>query len=195
MRQAWHCVTMTLTAPGCPAAQSLPVRGRLEGQGCRRASPTRRSMSCGSLGGRRIGCRRPRSSSWGCGKTCTSALEAAAPCYGGRNNYAATLKKSRLRADGDEASRDAHRSGLGERARDCGAVRHPGRADGQGAAAAGAARAADVAPGHAWRIPSRQRGQRDFGRGHHPGDRRAAHGHGLLDRGGELRAVREVQRA
>ena len=37
--------------------------------------------------------------------------------------------------------------------------------------------------------------ERDLGRRHHPGDRRAADGHGVLDRGGELRPVRQVQRA
>ena len=36
--------------------------------------------------------------------------------------------------------------------------------------------------------------ERDFGRRHHPGDRRPADGDRLLDRSGELRPVREVQR-
>ena len=98
------------------------------------ASPTRRSTSSGIRRGRRTGCPTPRSCNWGCGD-------------------AAPLEESRLRADGDEAPRHAARRAVGERARDRRGLRHPGRADGQGAAAAGAARPAHVAPGHARRLP------------------------------------------
>ena len=41
-------VRMTLTAPGCPAAQSLPVEVAHEGRRPCPASPTRRSTSSGS---------------------------------------------------------------------------------------------------------------------------------------------------
>ena len=43
--------------------------------------------------------------------------------------------------------------------------------------------------GTARRLPARARRERDFGRRHHPGDRRPADGHGLFDRSRELRPV------
>src|SRR5689334_19715207 len=99
-------------------------------------------MSCGSPGGPRIGCRTPRSYSWGSGEVPAFGNrrieeDVWLPPLGGREmNHAATLQEGRLRADGDEAPRDTQRSGVGERARDRGAVRHSRRADGESAAAA-----------------------------------------------------------
>jgi hypothetical protein len=59
-------VQMTLTAPGCPAAQAAGG-GREQGPGCP-ASPTRAWTWSGSRPGRRTGCPRRRSCSWGCGE-------------------------------------------------------------------------------------------------------------------------------
>ena len=52
----------------------------------------------------------------------------------------------------------------------------------------------DLAPGHARRLHAVEADDVDLGRRHHPGDRRSAHRHRLLDRGRAVRAVREVQR-
>ena len=112
----------------------------------------------------------------------------------GEASHAAPIEKSRLRAHRDEAPGDPPGRGLGQRPRDRRAVRHPDRADGQGAAAPGAPRPRDLAPGHARRLPAGPRRLDHLCRRHHPGDRRAADRHRLLDRGGELRPVREVQR-
>ena len=148
-RRAWRCVTMTLTAPGCPGGAVAAGRSRARRSRPFPASPTPRSTSCGSRAGRRTGCRTRRSCNWVWCRSHRVRFRLRRKDY-----YAATLQKSRLRADGDEAPRHAHRSRVGKRARDCRAVRHSGRADGQGAAAAGAARPADVASGHARRIPA-----------------------------------------
>ena len=53
-------IRMTLTAPGCPAAQILPGQVA-DAAAASRASPTPRSTSCGSRAGRRTGCRTSRS--------------------------------------------------------------------------------------------------------------------------------------
>ena len=169
-------VRMTLTAPGCPAAQSLPVEVADKVKEVPGVTDAK-VESCGNRAGRRIGCPRPRNCSWDCG-----------------DHDAAPIQESRLRAHRDEAPGDSPGRGLGQRPRDRRAVRHPGRADGEGAAAPGPPRPRDLAPGHARRLPPGASRVRHLGRRHHPGDRRTADRHRLLDRGGELRSVREVQR-
>ena len=90
------------------------------------ASPTRRSTSCGSRAGRRTGCRTSRSCNWGCGDLMLRLSKKA--------DYALMAMKH-LAIKRDAAVVD-------QRARDRRAVRHPDRADGEGAAAARAQRPA-----------------------------------------------------
>ena len=59
-------VRMTLTAPACPAAQSLPVEVREKAAPCR-VSPRPRWKSSGNLRGQRIGCPRQRNCNWDSG--------------------------------------------------------------------------------------------------------------------------------
>ena len=96
-------VTMTLTAPGCPAAQSLPAE--VESEGADGGGDCRRK------GRRRVGTRMDK------GPDVGRREATARPVVNLKKDllYAATLQESRLRAHGDETSRHAQRSGVGER--------------------------------------------------------------------------------
>ena len=76
--------------------------------------------------------------------------------------HAQAVQENRLRPDGHEAPGAARRPRVVERAGNRRAVRHSGRADGEGAAAAGAAQAAAVASGHARRLRAGAAGGRRF---------------------------------
>ena len=126
---------MTLTAPGVsggadPAGAGGDAAKGVDGRH-RRESGRRR----GSRAGPRIACPTRPNCSWGCGN-------------------AETLQESRLRADGDEAPRHQARSDAASTSAREIAEQYdiPHRADGEGAAAAGAQRPAHVAPGHARRL-------------------------------------------
>ena len=128
-------IRMTLTAPAARPRRS-----------CRAGRPTRRRRCAGidrRESGRRLGAGLDQGPDVGRRETAAGDVV-----------NAATVKKSRLRADGDETPRhqDRLRVRLDQRARDRRAVRHPHRADGEGAAAAGAERPAHLAPGHARRL-------------------------------------------
>ncbi len=110
-----------------------------------------------------------------------------------RSAHAETVEEGRLRAHRGHAPRAARRARGRQRAGDFRGVRDPDRADGQGAAAARAARPAHLAAGDARRLPARAAGQRHLGRRRHSGDRRSADGDGLLGQARSLRPVPEVQ--
>ncbi len=159
-------VRMTLTAPGCPAAQSLPVEVCRQGQGGARRH--RRE------GRRRLGTGLDEGSDVGGRQTAVGIVVIDMLRLSKKADYALiAMKHLAIRPDAASAS-----------AREIAEQYDiPDRADGEGAAAAGAPRAGDVASGHARRLPAGPGRVGHLRCRHHPGDRRTADGHRLLDRG------------
>ena len=137
-------IRMTLTAPGCPAAQSLPVEVAQQGQGGARRH--RRE------GRRRLGAAVDEGPDVGRGEAATGDVVSSLMLRLSKKADYALMAMKHLATRPDAASASARE--IAEQ------YDIPDRADGQGAAAAGAARPADVAPGHARRLPPGARRRR-----------------------------------
>src|SRR5438309_4323883 len=93
-------------------------------------------------------------------------------------------QKSRLRADGDEASRRAVSRGLSERQGCCRRVWHSARGLGENPAETGKGRTAAFAAWHEWWLYAGAAGAHDFGIRGHSGHRRPVVYHFLHHRAG-----------